>query len=622
MKKNILILIIIGVSFYSFGQKATKMTSTNKYANVAVPAVSHNGDEVPSGPVISSNPTTQNRSIGPEFIIGRTKYDLQTNRSMSQRIFLLSNGKISAVWTFANSGTPWNDRGTGYNLMTGGAWSPYPIGTPITSMSRVEATKVGWANYGVTNNEGSEIIVAHNNANNKASIYTRATLGTGTWTEATDTFPMIWTKIATGGMNNNTVHLIATYAPVTTRFKNIYSPLIYTNSTDGGTTWTEADLLPGYTSTIVKKPVSENYAIDAKGSTVAIVVGGWYDDTYLFKSTDNGINWSKKLIWHFPNAPFNPDSSAMPATDTTACFDGSFSVVVDGSGKVHVWGGVTKITQLLDVVYYFPAQCGLIYWRDDMSTITGDLKNCNNFCWPWDNYVDRNENGKWDCTEHQGWIRAEYGVGGTSMPGGSIDPMGNLYVVFQHMSDADPNTFHIYGSDTVPYRHLFAISSTDNGTKWFDAVEITPFDEGREYVFPSVAKNSKDSLRVLYQEDDLPGTSLNNIGGHPTGYECDIVYLAVPYADCVGGPCGIEKKQIKSKIEIYPNPANTTITIEISQIANENTILIYNISGEEVAKVKGIRHKAQVDVADFPSGIYFVKIVNENGVEVVKFVKN
>ncbi|MDD5570139.1 MAG: T9SS type A sorting domain-containing protein [Bacteroidales bacterium] len=76
-----------------------------------------------------------------------------------------------------------------------------------------------------------------------------------------------------------------------------------------------------------------------------------------------------------------------------------------------------------------------------------------------------------------------------------------------------------------------------------------------------------------------------------------------------------------NNIKVFPNPANTQITIELPQVTKQSTIIIYNINGQELIKAKGIRYKAKVDISNFPSGIYFIKVVNENGVRVGKFVK-
>ncbi|MDD5570273.1 MAG: T9SS type A sorting domain-containing protein [Bacteroidales bacterium] len=628
MRKNLLIIIAVGICYYSFGQKATKITNSN-LTNMSVLVTEPVGDKeiLPTGPVLPSNESTRNRTSGPEIIIGKTKYDIQTNTSMARRLTYLSNGKAAATWTFANSGTPYTDRGAGYNLrISGGTWSPYPVGTPITGMLRIESGPTYWPSFGATNNDGSEIIIAHNSSAT-FNLLSRATMGTGNWAETPlSTHSVIWARVATGGTAKNTVHALGRIRPAGSKAGGIYDAVLYSRSTDGGANWDKiAVTLPGEDSTKFKKMWSEQYAIDANGDNVAVVMGGMFNSVYLFKSTDNGNNWSNKLIWNFPHAVMNPDSTSY--ADTVPCFDGSLSVLIDNTGRVHVWGGVTRVNETVAPNwYYYPATCGMIYWNDAMNTITGALDLCPNFCWPFDNYVERNGNGIWDCTYYSNYVKMGYNVGGTSMQSGSIDASGNLFVVFQHMSDADPATFHVYGVDTVPYRHLFCISSTDGGTNWSDAFEITPFDEGREFVYPAVAKNTTDSLRLIYQEDDLPGNSLNpsSANPHPNGYENDIVYLAVPVADLLSVP---EKNKPVSNATLYPNPANdyTNISYSLSKPAIIN-ISVINLMGQKVISfnysgASGI-NQMKLNTSDIAKGIYIVKIEAEEKVFTQKLVKD
>ncbi|MDD5570945.1 MAG: T9SS type A sorting domain-containing protein, partial [Bacteroidales bacterium] len=93
---------------------------------------------------------------------------------------------------------------------------------------------------------------------------------------------------------------------------------------------------------------------------------------------------------------------------------------------------------------------------------------------------------------------------------------------------------------------------------------------------------------------------------------------------CVSFIGSINEKANKSEnaISIYPNPANSNITIGILQIAKENTIIINNVNGQELIKRQTTNDKLLIDVCNLPNGIYFIKVVNENGVSVGKFVKD
>ncbi len=69
-------------------------------------------------------------------------------------------------------------------------------------------------------------------------------------------------------------------------------------------------------------------------------------------------------------------------------------------------------------------------------------------------------------------------------------------------------------------------------------------------------------------------------------------------------------------IHIYPNPATTSLTITAAGKINHITIV--NLLGQAICNNKYNSEKVQVAIADFPKGVYFVKI---NGADVRKFVK-
>ena len=74
-------------------------------------------------------------------------------------------------------------------------------------------------------------------------------------------------------------------------------------------------------------------------------------------------------------------------------------------------------------------------------------------------------------------------------------------------------------------------------------------------------------------------------------------------------------------LSIYPNPANLYITLEIPQISKESTFIICNINGQELIKQQIINSKSLVDISNLQSGVYFVKLINDNTVEVRKIIK-
>lgn len=64
---------------------------------------------------------------------------------------------------------------------------------------------------------------------------------------------------------------------------------------------------------------------------------------------------------------------------------------------------------------------------------------------------------------------------------------------------------------------------------------------------------------------------------------------------------------------VYPNPFNGSAVIKISDelsAANENSVKIFNVLGEEVYSVEHAGNVVALDKADFANGIYSYKVFN------------
>jgi hypothetical protein len=70
---------------------------------------------------------------------------------------------------------------------------------------------------------------------------------------------------------------------------------------------------------------------------------------------------------------------------------------------------------------------------------------------------------------------------------------------------------------------------------------------------------------------------------------------------------------------IYPNPVNDRLYIETETEVKE--VVVYDIFGrqQELSAISG--QQSVINVANLNSGIYFVKVVTENGEVVKRFVK-
>jgi PKD repeat protein len=93
-----------------------------------------------------------------------------------------------------------------------------------------------------------------------------------------------------------------------------------------------------------------------------------------------------------------------------------------------------------------------------------------------------------------------------------------------------------------------------------------------------------------------------------TGCECSSTYSH--------NNVGIGDVDLESNIEVYPNPASSNITIEINaDNASDMSITIVNAVGSSVMDVNTdnmVDGIVTVNVTDFPSGLYLVKITSGN----------
>jgi Leucine-rich repeat (LRR) protein len=75
----------------------------------------------------------------------------------------------------------------------------------------------------------------------------------------------------------------------------------------------------------------------------------------------------------------------------------------------------------------------------------------------------------------------------------------------------------------------------------------------------------------------------------------------------------------KELISIYPNPVRDALTIDTTTTISE--IMIYNSLGQIVKTIYNAENTKTIDVSNFNSGNYFMKIVTSSGVETQKFIK-
>ena len=78
--------------------------------------------------------------------------------------------------------------------------------------------------------------------------------------------------------------------------------------------------------------------------------------------------------------------------------------------------------------------------------------------------------------------------------------------------------------------------------------------------------------------------------------------------------------ELTSSINVYPNPVHDRLYIETETVVEE--VVVYDVFGRhQVTETPSHQGDLSIEVADLNSGVYFVKVVTENGEAVQRFIK-
>jgi hypothetical protein len=545
--------------------------------------------------------------------IGETKNNQQTNGSIYTRVYAHTGGKVSATWTSAQEGIPdgSSSRGSGYNHFNGTSW-----GNPIQSSLRIDPERTGFPNYtysAATNEEMvlSHIVKAGTGLTGGLMLNRKTGLGAGTWTgtavlDSTNILipGILWNRSVVSG---NYLHVIASYTdsssaqPNGVNINGIKSPQVYSRLNLSNNTWeVKKMILPGYTKERVFSGGSDNYAMDAKGSNVAILFGGLTDDLTLYKSSDNGSNWTSTIIDSFPVPAFD----RIKLIDTTYSNDGSLSVTLDKNGNAHCfWALARMISSTSGSVNYYPGQNSILYWKEGTSLDSINLVGQS---------PDADGNGTLD-------IGTNWNAAGTRYFSNSIATMPHamsvdsfIYMIFSGMTEGDAD------ANGKIYRDVFLRYSKDLGTTWSTKIlNLTEFiGFNQEQVFASISPTSDENIHITFSQSTVIGgyDATDNTDAGNTNYE--IIHLSVPIVNILAGNVGVinAKNDVFNIVSNYPNPFKGTTNIEVNFTQSTNaTVRVVNVMGQEVYnqnfnKIAAGLNNLEINLGNVAAGVYFYSI--------------
>ncbi len=484
-----------------------------------------------AAPVAAVKPSAshaQTKSTNPGTVVGETYYDLQTNSATYRRVANYGTSQ-SVIWTFApsSSSNTYPDRGTGYNSNASGSWGAIPT-------ARIEQQRTGFPNIlPFANNEG---VLCHTATPGYNDYLTKNTaIGSSSFTGAATT-PLnltgnIWPRAAAAGSN---IYFVDCSQDTNARKAGVKQPVLYSRSTDGGTTWVDDHItLPGYDSTIFYRNGGDNYFVDAKDSIVAIVIGGYGNSVVLWKSMDYGVNFTRTIVDSFPILGFNTSSSTVIdqnndlVADTFLFNTGSVTTLIDNNGSVHIWW--STIYGLSDgggLSYYPTSNSTIEHWSEATGTKTTiddfytSIHDCDG-----DGTINIGANHFTSATDDGD---AYYpGEGMVTQPQAAIDANGNLFVFYSSVMENDTTVAGVASVASQNFRDILGAYSTDGGATWSLPINVSQ-SWGVEDAFPTVARDVDNNIHLSWQADAEPGTALQN--ADPIAVN-QIMYLALDAAN-------------------------------------------------------------------------------------------
>ncbi len=585
---------------------------------------------------------------------------------MATRTIAHNDGTISAIWT---TGSTAASRGTGYNYYDGTSWVNSP-----TSTDRIENTRTGWP--AITTVGNAEIVVSHNGSS-ALVVSIRPQKGTGDWIFSTLQGPevsgpsgtstaLLWPAIASNG---NTIHLIAcTESDEGYLFNGINTCLVYYrgtfNEANSTITWEQPRVVGNVTAEEVNKFSGDSYAIAAKNNTVAIAAApGMTKDAFLWKSTDNGANFTKTVFFE-----------TAPAGDTAYRSDGCLAVAIGDDGLVHVAMGTYMCfieTEDATTYTWWPSVGYLLYWNENENAIpyngSQDDANPDVVQAAGHTVIERFnldcDTSLWQLSSWGVEAYPSYGVGAVSFPQ-LVAQNGKVYLTFCQLMEYP----FIDVNNEMYFRGVFATKSTNNGqsfgdyswlsynkdcyyleeegwTGLFPMTDETSFDDilgyitsDGESVYPAVASTIVNGKVIMtWQQDYNAGSEIKEQSASMAQNESSIYYFAID-ADEIGvynntnevcqglwvDHTGLNNTNL-SGMKMYPNPADNVVNITFSaENAESGVVSVMNLMGQTVYTsnlevVEGY-NMITVPVKQLSNGVYMVTLRTNTGISTQKLI--
>lgn len=359
----------------------------------------------------------------------------------------------------------------------------------------------------------------------------------------------------------------------------------------------------------------DTYAISTYAVSGNYIFAGAYGEG-IFLSTDNGINWTQVnsgLTDQFVNAIAVNGDHIFVGTD-----GGVFLSTNNGSNWIAK--GLADVGSFSIVIHNNQIYTGTfegVYVSSD----NGDNWSATNNGLPeysWVLTLAVNNNVMYAGTWDSGIYKSTNNGGNWSEANNGLPANTKIYIFAVNGNDIFAGT---WGAGVF--------LSSNNGESWSDlnsgltdlniyalAIYGTEIFAGTSQQGVFVSSNYGDNWTTA--NDGLTDNTVSSLAITNDNIFAGTAGSGIwirPLGDFVG----IEDGIFVRNFAVYPNPASNMITIEIDQKAE---IEILNSQGQLIKSLTANYNKIVVDISELQVGIYFIKVTDNKGIFINKFVKN
>ena len=169
-----------------------------------------------------------------------------------------------------------------------------------------------------------------------------------------------------------------------------------------------------------------------------------------------------------------------------------------------------------------------------------------------------------------------------------------------------------------------------SGVTVANVIFVNPLQIKADFTVPANASNGTTIVTITNPDGQSATTSFTLTGCITTLRTTNLITSATSSKPAISSPTANTsvttnsttiQKNIISKTTIYPNPVHDILNLISTNITNAN-IRIIDSKGHLLRQIVTTSNNPKINVSNLPSGMYIIKLISDNKVEVHKFIKN